>query len=247
MLRFMRIAGMLIFAVLIGLVARQLQELYEGGTLFERYNNQRKADITLLVVSVCGLAVLSFFELRGSRSRSGRRRGYGFDSKKSEPSEVDGLDSTCIYVAPKTVDAWDGRRKHVSRSRHKPKREAAGVWTSLLRIYCGVLSAFYLGVLIAYLFFWLPDGLGSLVFSIISPVLLFGSAMTFIGVLRKKSWGINFGYAMAIFHLLIFPIGTAAGLLMLLCVVGATPQFVVPERERQRKAIAKRRRKQAVA
>lgn len=245
MLRLLRISGILFFAVLIGFSANRLQELYEVGTLFEQYNSQRKADVTLLIISICGLATLGFFEFARSRRRV-EQRGFGFASMKKEPEPaVDGQNSASIYAAPESIDEWQERSERVSKTRRRLSFEISGLWMSLLRVCCGVLPVVYLYTLVDYLFFWLPTGAGSLGLSILFPVLFLGSALASIGVLRKKVWGLNFGYAMAIFHLLIFPIGTAAGLVMLVGLMGATSEFAIPERERRRKAIrrAKRRRK----
>lgn len=245
MLRLLRISGILFFAVLIGFSANRLKELYEVGTLFEQYNSQRKADVTLLVVSICGLATLGFFEFARSR-RNVEQRGFGFVSMKKEPEpEVNGQNSASIYAAPESIDEWQGRQKCISKSRPRLSLEISGLWMSLLRVCCGVLPVVYLYTLVNYLFFWLPTGGGSLGLSILFPVLFLSSLLASVGILRKKVWGMNFGYAMAIFHLLIFPIGTAAGLVMLVGLMGATSEFATPEREHRRKAIrrAKRRRK----
>ena len=56
MRRLLVITGILFFAVLIVDTASRLQDEFEAGTLFERYNSQRKADITLFTISVCGIA-----------------------------------------------------------------------------------------------------------------------------------------------------------------------------------------------
>ncbi|MEN8254754.1 MAG: hypothetical protein ABFR33_04710 [Verrucomicrobiota bacterium] len=241
--RLLRISGILFFAILIGFMANRLQELYEAGTLFEQYNSQRKADITLLIVSICGLAALGFFELVLSRRRV-EQHGFGLASIKKDPEPAVG-DSASIYAAPEAIDEWQGRQERISKSRRRLSLEISGLWMSLLRVCCGVLPVVYLYTLVDYLFIWLPTGAGSLGLSILFPVLFLGSALASVGILRKKVWGLNFGYAMAIFHLLIFPIGTAAGLVMLVGLMGATSEFTTPEREHRRKAIrrAKRRRK----
>jgi hypothetical protein len=73
-------------------------------------------------------------------------------------------------------------------------------------------------------------------------MLLLGSVLASVGILRRKTWGIKFGYAMAVFHLLIFPFGTAAGFVMLIALMGVTSEFTVPRRRRiTRKAKHKNR------
>ena len=241
MLRLLRITGILFFAVLIGFMANRLQDMYEAGTLFEHYNSQRKADITLLIVSTLGVGVLGFFEFVRTRRRL-ERRGYG--SEKEEQEAVsEGLDSANIYSAPETVDQWKGRRTRASKSRHRQQIDPSAFWMGLLRVYCVILPVAYLCMLVVYLLSWLPRGSGSLALSILLPVLLLFSLLTSFGLLNKKPWGMNCGYAIAIFHLLVFPLGTAAGLILLLGLVGATSEFAIPSRERRRQALRKAKRK----
>ena len=109
-----------------------------------------------------------------------------------------------------------------------------GFWMGLLRIYCVVLPVLYLYTLMDYLIHWLPSGANHLVLTILFPTLLLVSALTSAGILRKKTWGMKCGYAMAIFHLLIFPVGTIAGLLMLAGLVGAASEFKLSARKRRR-------------
>jgi len=247
MLRLLRISGILFFAILIGVAANRLQELYTVGTLFEQYNSQRRPDITLLTVSIFGIVILGFFEFVRSKRRF-VRPGFAPMKKQQEPVG-EGLDSTSIYAARETIGEWQGRRVRTVQSRCRQSLEIVGLWMGLLRVYCGVLPLLYLYTFLDYLFFWLPSGAGNLALSILFPTLLLGSVLTSVGILRKKTWGINFGYAMAIFHLLIFPLGTAAGLVMLVGLVGATSEFAIPKRERRRRAIrrARRRRLQSAA
>jgi len=241
MLRLLRIVGILFFAALIGSTAAQLRELYKAGTLFEQYNSQRKADITLLAVSICGLATLSAFEIFRSRRRSVRRSFVSMN--KGEQSVVGGLGENNIYDAPETVDKWQGRSVRIPKSRHRQVPEMTGLWMGVLRIYCLVLPVLYLYTLVNYLFFWLPSGAGNWFLSFLFPVLFLGAALTSAGILRKKTWGINIGYVMAIFHLLIFPLGTAVGLVMLFGLLGVASEFAIPERKRRRKALRKAIRK----
>lgn len=231
MLRFLRIFGVLLFAVLIGLAAGRLRDQYQAGTLWSQYNSQRKADITLLVVSVMSVGVLGFFEFLRSK-RLSERRGYRSVKLDEEP-KVDGLDSTNIYSAPKTVDKWQERS---IRTKSRPRRkhfDMNGLWMRMLRVCCMVLSGVYFCALMLYLISWVPVGAGHLVLTIIIPLVLLFSVVTLIGVLRKTLWGMKCGYALAIFHLLIFPFGTVAGLVMLVGLVGAAPEFIQPARQRR--------------
>ena len=232
MLGLLRIIGIFFFAVLIGITASRLQELYETGTLFERYNSQRKADITLLIVSTLGVGILGFFEFIRTRRRL-EQHGYGLE-KKDKKAVTEDLDTANIYSAPETVGEWRGRRTRASKSRHRQRMDPAAFWLGLLRVYCVLLPLAYLCMCLVYLLSWLPRGAGHLALSILLPVLLLSSLLTSFGLLKKKIWGMYFGYAIAIFHLLIFPVGTAAGVLLLVVLVGATSEFAVPSRERRR-------------
>ena len=155
---------------------------------------------------------------------------------------VDEPASTSIYAAPQTVDEWQGPQQRfttITSSRRKALPDLhffkmTGMWMSILRVYCGVLPVIYSYIMVNYLFFWLPQGAGNLVLSIFFPLLLLGSVLTTVGVLRRKPWGIKFGYAMAIFHLLIFPFGTAAGFVMLIALMGVTSEFTTPRRRVRR-------------
>ena len=117
------------------------------------------------------------------------------------------------------------------------------MWFGVLRIYSVVLPVVYSYTLAHYLFFWLPSGGGNIILTILFPSLLILSAATSYGLLKKKTLGLHCGYAIAIFHLLLFPWGTAAGLVLLVGLVGATSEFAIPARERRRKATQKKAKK----
>ena len=238
MLRLLRITGILFFAVLIGFTANRLQGLFEDGTLFDRYNSARKANITLLVVSTFGLIILGFFEFYRARRRL-ERRGYATVEKDENPID-EGLDTASIYSSSKIVDPWDGRRTRTSRSRDHKKIEPARIWFGVLRIYSVVLPVVYFYALINYLLFWLPSGGGNTILTILLPSLLLLSVATSYGLLKKKTFGLHCGYGIAIFHLLLFPWGTAAGLILLVGLVGATSEFAIPAREHRRKTMQKK-------
>ena len=69
MVRLLYISGMVFFAVLIGDAGNRLWKLYEAGTLFDQYSSDRKAAITLLAVSSCGLGTLCIIKLIRVRRR----------------------------------------------------------------------------------------------------------------------------------------------------------------------------------
>jgi hypothetical protein len=235
----LRKSGVLFFAVLIGAAANHLQHMYVSGTLFERFNYGRKASLTILTVSLLGLITLVYFEFIRSKRRS-KRQGFG-SINVSEPPSMDGLGATCIYSTPDTLDQFEDRPPRSSTSRNRDWLKISSLWISLLRILCMVFPVVYLYTLVDYFVFWLPSGAGNLSLTILFPVLLLISVLSLSGILLRRVWGMNFGYALAIFHLLIFPIGTAVGLVMLVGLVGASTEFKSSARVRSRKARARRR------
>lgn len=234
MRRLLVVTGILFFAVLIVDTASRLQDQFEAGTLFERYNSQRKADITLFTVSICGLAALGFLEFVLPRWRI-RQEEETLPPLKSapEPKMQREPAPSDIYEAPRSVDEWQGRQPQLAVSRQRLSVDMTGVWMAFLRIYCGVLPVVYLYTFLNYVFLWLPSGAGNVFLSFIFPVLLLISVMASVGILKKRAWGAKFGYAIAIFHLLIFPFGTAAGFVMLIALVSTMSEFSAPKRKRR--------------
>ena len=231
MLRRFRISAILLFAVLIGIAVGRLQEQYRDGILWDQYNSQRKSDVTLLVVSIMSVASLAVFEKSHSKRHLKQRRFGVLTVDEESPAE--NLGSNSIYSAPEVLDQWQGRR--VS-AKPKPRHNfrISGFWLGLLRIYCVVLPLVYLYTMLDYLIRWLPSGGGHLVWTIFFPVFLSLSVLTSVGFFRKKLWVMKCGYPVAIFHLLLFPIGTIAGLLLLAGLVGASPEFTRSARKHRR-------------
>jgi hypothetical protein len=231
----LKIIGVVVFSVLIGVAANRLLSLYSSGELFDQYNSQRKTNITLLIFSMIGLATLGYFEYLKAKLRH-KRRGYvpmKVEERKPLPEDPK---VASIYSAPDTLDKWDGRKTRNSRSRHSDGFEMTHLWMRVLRIYCAVLPVIYLYALVEYLVNWLPYGMGNLFLTVLLITLFVLSVMTSVGVLRKRLWGVHYGYAIAIFNLLIFPIGTAAGLIMLVALAGVAPEFLAEARTRRRQA-----------
>jgi hypothetical protein len=225
---------------LIGLSTNRLQNLYSSGELFEQYNSERKADITLLIVSLAALAAMGYFEL--SRTKRHQKK-YRYSAVKiDDEKEVlpPASKVTSIYSAPETLDKWAGRRSRNSRESHRDGFEMTDLWMQVLRVYCSVLPIVYLYVLVTYLLTWLPMGIGNPMLTLLLITVFVLSFLTSVGVFRKRMWGIHFGYAIAIFHLLIFPIGTAAGLLMLVALSGVSSEFSSIARTQRREMRRKR-------
>jgi hypothetical protein len=233
---------MVFFAILIGDSAHRLNDLYEAGILFAPYSSESKAAATLLAVSCFGLATLCFLEMLRIKRHFRPRAGVSFGGDIQKKPTSTELASTNIYSAPQTVDEWEERLPRIGfpKARRQPWFEIAGLWMSLLRIYCGVLPVVYTYTLLNYLFLWIPSGADTLVLSVLFPLLLLGSLLTAAGILRRKSWGVKFGYAVAVFHLLLFPLGTAAGFVMLIALLGSTSEFEVVRRRRVNRRIRRK-------
>lgn len=237
MLRALRIIGILVFALLVGISAHRIQKLYTSGKLFEQYNSERKTNVTLLAVSVVGLGLLGFFELTRAK-RLDARRGFA-PVDDSDEGVDDGLDTANIYSAPETLDKWAGRRIRTSSSRpQSPVRQSENFWMLLLRILSFSTPLLYAGLLVACLSGkWMPPlAMQVPILSSICGFMLIFSLISATGILQKKPWGIKTGYAIAIIHLLFFPVGTAAGLLLLIGLVGAAPLIMLSPHEQRRAA-----------
>lgn len=245
MLRALRIIGILVFALLVGLSAHRIQELYTSGKLFEQYNSERKANVTLLAFSVVGLGLLGFFELTRAK-RLETRRGFAPVEESDEPVD-DGLDTANIYSSPESPDKWEGRRIRTSSDRHREPRKSEDFWLGLLRILSFSTPLVYTSLLVVCLSGqWVPLAVPLILLNGILGFMLVFSLVSAIGIMRKKTWGIKTGYAIAIIHLLFFPVGTAAGLILLIGLVGAAPVMILSPREQRREERAKRRKNLSV-
>lgn len=234
MLRALRIIGILVFALLVGLSAHRIQALYTSGKLFEQYNSERKANVTLLAFSMVGLGVLGFFELTRAK-RLDTRKGFAPVKIAKDPGA--GMDAANIYSAPKTPDKWGGRRVRTASASYREPLQAENFWLGLLRILSFCTPLVYASLLaVCLLGRWVPAAVPlTLLYSIFGFMLVF-SLISAIGIMQKKPWGIKTGYAIAIIHLLFFPVGTAAGLILLIGLVGAAPLIILSPREKRRVA-----------
>lgn len=225
---------MVVFAALVGLSAHRIQKLYTAGTLFETYNSARKSNITLLTFSVLGLGVLSYLEISKSRGQ-GRRRGYA-SVQQDKPLKVDDPNATSIYSRPKAPDKWMGQRTRSARSHHREKRQLDDFCLNVLRILFLSLSVVYALLLVGWVAGWVPIiGQVPLMYGAVGLVFILSLVST-AGLTKKKGWGLKLGYAVGMVHLLIFPVGTAVGLILLVCLVGAAPSFSMGVREQRRVA-----------
>lgn len=247
MLRVLRIVGVVVFAVLVAFSAHRLRQLYQEGKLFDPYSSERKANVTLLGTSMLALGALGYFELTRERRRMSGRRGYAPVLREQEEILPDTAKTSSIYSAPKTMGAWEGRRSHSSRSRHKHRLDPTALWIGLLEICCVVLLVAYMGLLVFRLVVGVADSTTFMWLTGALSVMTVLSAVTVAGVLLRKVWGLTFGYLLAICNLLLFPLGTAAGLVMLMGLVGATPLFILPARDRRREARNRAQKKEKIA
>ena len=246
MLRIIRVIGIVIFALLIGLSANALTEMYESGQLLEKYNSARKSNITLLGISVLALASLGYFELTRGR-RIAARRGYGAKNytANNEKKQVESQESTDIYAAPETDEGWQNRRTRGSGSHRKQDMDMTHIWMSMLRICCAILPILYLGLLLLSLIKIDPQSPAAWFIPTLTSFIILFSLVTAFGLFAKKPWGMTLGYILAVFNLLIFPIGTAIGLFLLMGLVGATPLFEVSPSDKRRRRKLKAKMKEA--
>jgi hypothetical protein len=221
MTRVLRYVGIVAFAFLIGLSANALVSMYESGTFFETYNSSRRANLTLMCFSVTGLVTLLGVELF-LKTRRSRRFLYGenrYQDKKEKPSSA----HADIYAVSHDVDEWKSRKTRSSRSAGTHSVDITDIWQMILRTSC---------LLVPFLLFFIvvrqasrasvdilqrPVELGIALF-----VALF-ALLTASGIHQKKIWGYICGYMIAIINLILFPLGTALGLVMLLALSGTSP------------------------
>lgn len=246
MLRFFRIIGIIVFAGLIGYTANSLWKMYEAGELLERYNNAPKANLTLLGFSVIALSTLGFFEVSCIR-RLSQRRGYRKPRfrEEIEKDEV-ACDSTSIYTTPQTKDVWSGHRtRRPGRKQQKQRREPGIIWMRLLQINSTVLLVIYL-VLLSLNLMKGPEGAWvATLLPVALGVLLVLSLVVTVGIFRRTTWGMVLGYTLAVCNLLIFPYGTAAGLILIMELVGSTPIFEVSAESKRREKSLQKSKKRA--
>ena len=222
-MRVLRIAGIIAFALIIGYAANSLYTMYEAGSLFEGYNSQRADKIALLAISFLSMGVLGYIEVRGVRKEP-EDYGFGGTHYREDPGEVIEGKLACIYTAPKTVDPWQGRREIESRN-YNPSKVAYEHWLDVVRVFCAILPFAYMVVCTSIWMSGNPHGQEYWVLPTLFSSLSLLSLIVAIGVFCMKKWGHSLGYLLAIINLVIFPYGTVIGLLLLIGLVGAAPAF----------------------
>jgi hypothetical protein len=194
--------------------------------------------VTLLVFSVIGFGLIGFLEIHLLRQRRSRQVGLPV-SRTGDPLQ-DGANTASIYSAPKTLEKWKGHRKRSSRPSHLKFGKAAKFWLGLLQIISFATPLVYTLLFAACLAGWM--GWSSALCGMFGFMLVL-SLVSVAGIVRGEAWGLVAGFAIAIIHLLVFPAGTAAGLILLAGLVGATPWFLLSPREQRRVGREKRQKK----
>lgn len=234
MLRVLRIAGVVVFGLLIGLTAHSLRSMHESGELFDRYNSRRRADIALIGFSSVAVLALGYFELAHIRRLSSRRR-YGEYRRHRHRETAENVESSDIYSSSAPVDDWHGLKIRTSNSfQQAPPKTGAGFWVVYLRIISLVLPCLYTVLLVLNLRAPQDDPLLAVLMPSVFGVLLLLALITALGVFRKKTWGITVGYVLSVCNLVIFPYGTATGMFLILGLAGAAQTFVAASAEKHK-------------
>ncbi len=234
MLRIVRIFAIIVFALLLGFSANALGKMYQSGTLLERYNSERKSSVTLATLSVLALVSLGAFEMRKMGKVSEKHR-YGERRYTKDQGPAENVNPSSIYASRTTVDEWKGKRISSSRSsrrRSEPVRYLPEVWMAILRFFCLILPLAYTALFAMLYMRGFGKSIGPWAFSGICSAFLTLNIVVAIGVFLKKTWGLSLGYLLAILNLVIFPVGTALGLILLILLVGASSLFSAPSRSR---------------
>ena len=111
-----------------------------------------------------------------------------------------------------------------------------GVWMGLLRLCCVLMPVAYLVQLVLHLLRPAEDAAVAWVLPAVFASLMLLSMIVAIGVFAKKAWGMSSGYLLAICNLMVFPVGTAIGMFLLMGLVGSSVEFAIPAREKRRQA-----------
>lgn len=228
MMRMLRVIGIIVFAIMLSISARSLWKMQAVGNLFDSYNSSRKASVTLCAVSLLALAALVSFETRRLGKSTGIRR-FGEKRYTDELEESKVANASSIYASPKSVDEWQGRKVVASRSRNgrnKAARNLPGTCRCVLRISCLILPLAYVALFsLLYAHEAAGPSLGAWIYVLPCACLVLVAAITEVGVCMNKRWGLSMGYLLSILNLVIFPLGTAIGLLLLITLVMASPAF----------------------
>ncbi|MDF7799769.1 hypothetical protein P4C99_09850 [Pontiellaceae bacterium B1224] len=101
------------------------------------------------------------------------------------------------------------------------------IWMRCLQVLCAVYSVVYLVLLSLNLMQAYESSWVAILLSSVFVILFFLSIVTTVGICGRKTWDMMLGYVLVVYNLLIFPYGTAAGLILMMGLVGASPVFGV--------------------
>jgi len=229
---------MIAFAWLVGVGAGELIKMYRDGELFDRYNSDRKRNITMLAVSLSALTGLGYYELSRIRIRS--RFNFDFNPYRKDEERVrPGPVSSSIYDAPVTKEDWDGNELRVSNLDEIVRRESPEIWMGWLRVCCMLIPIIYSGLFVIGLVKYMTSMEAVWLLSSVYILIFVFSIATAVGVFKKAPWGMNMGFLLAIGNLVVFPYGTIMGLFLITGLVGAKSLFA--EEKRIRRKIARRK------
>lgn len=226
MLRIVRIAGIIICALFIGLAAH---------SLLEGNGERQRIDLTILLASFLAFVVLSFFEM----TRTQRKKRHRREQKFKKPLPKDDVqafspESTDIYAMPETLEAWrKSRHSHPTKPRRRRGSKMTSAWLTALRVYCVIIPLAYAGLLVAYLPWDGIEGPGIWRLPFLFLALFLFSVTVGIGIFSMRIWGLVLGYLLVLCNLLLFPYGTVAAILLLLCLAGSSPIFFTVARDRR--------------
>lgn len=151
-------------------------------------------------------------------------------------------DVSNIYSSPETHGKWHGYRVRSSELEHCETRDGRIFWLVLVRIVSFLIPLGCIFLLVAGLMGWMPmAGNRAVLLYGVTSFMFVLSLVSALGMVGKKGWGRPSGYAVAILLLLVFPLGTLVGLILLVGVSGAGSLLCASPREQRRAARAKRR------
>jgi hypothetical protein len=234
MLKRIRVLGLIVFACLMSFSAHSLIKMYRSGALFEQYNNDRKSNITLFSVSVFTVIAISAYEIRRYRRSHDIYPEYRPRHRPDgNAKEDDANRNSCIYSGRESFDSLPNRTtpEYLAGGGKRPPTKAE-VWMKMLRIICLVIPPVNL-ILFTLLYtqnFGNPQN--QWIFPALCSVYVFFGVMAATGIFNKRKWGLSAGYLVAIINLILFPVGTAMALFLLMSLMGAAPVFAKPKRIR---------------
>ena len=233
MWRMLRVCAILICAVVLGCSVHLLVTLHQTDRVFADY----QSNLVYILGALVLLSILIVLEVHHTRSkvyRKLRQRSRHHDSRSGESA----IGRENFYSVNAPQDVWDVKRRSRNKTHSSRRADPLNVAQSRVRgikVLGLVLPVLYLSVLV-YLFFGNDGALlwnGWLAITFYSA--LFGVAAIFaIGAWLEQEWTITCGYLLAVLNMGFFPVGTVAGLVLVVVMIGATSSFAHLTYERKR-------------